>query len=248
MGVVIVTGAGRGIGAAIARELASKGDAVVVNYAASAAAAEALVASITSAGGKAIAVKGDVAKEADVDALFAVADALGPLTGLVNNAGIINHYARVEEMDPAAIRRLLDVNITGTLLCSGAAIRRMSTRHGGKGGSIVNITSGAAKLGGAGKYVDYAASKGAVDSLTIGLALELAGDGIRVNAVRPGLIDTEFHAMGGEPDRAQRVARDVPMGRAGTPEEVASAVVWLLSDAAAYSTGTTITVSGGRAI
>ncbi|MDR3475966.1 MAG: SDR family oxidoreductase [Devosia sp.] len=247
-GVVVVTGASRGIGAATACLLAAAGHAVVVNYAGNVEAATAVVAGIEQAGGVAIAVRGDVALGADVEHIFAAADRLGPLVGLVNNAGIINLKARVDEMSAEAVTRLLAVNVLGTLLCSKAAIRRLSSRHGGRGGSIVNVSSGAARLGAPGSYVDYAASKGAIDSFTIGLALELAGEGIRVNAVRPGLIDTEFHAMGGEPDRAARVANSVPMGRAGTADEVAQAILWLLSDAASYSTGTTITVSGGRAI
>jgi NAD(P)-dependent dehydrogenase (short-subunit alcohol dehydrogenase family) len=248
MGVVVVTGGSRGIGAATARALAAAGQAIVVNYAGNAAAAEAVVAAIAAGGGRAVPAQGDVASEADIERIFAAADRLGPLTGLVNNAGMINPMLRVADMEAAAIRRLLEVNVLGTLLASRAAIRRMSRRHGGKGGSIVNVTSGAARLGGAGAYVDYAASKGAIDSMTIGLALELAGEGIRVNAVRPGIIDTDFHAAGGDPERAARMASAIPMGRSGTSEEVAAAILWLMSDAAAYTTGSTIEVSGGRAI
>lgn len=247
-GVIVVTGASRGIGAATARRLAAAGYAVVVNYAGSAAQAAEVAAGIEHSGGKALAVRGDVSVPADVEAIFAAADGLGRLVGLVNNAGIINPAVRVDEMDPARIARLLAVNVTGTLLCSQAAIRRMSSRHGGKGGGIVNVSSGASKLGGPGSYVDYAASKGAIDTLTIGLALELAGEGIRVNAVRPGIIDTEFHAAGGDPARAARLGPGLPMPRAGTADEVAKAILWLLSDDASYSTGTTIAVSGGRAI
>jgi NAD(P)-dependent dehydrogenase (short-subunit alcohol dehydrogenase family) len=247
-GVMVVTGASRGIGAATARQLAALGYAVVVNYAGSADAATAVVAAIAAAGGAAIAVRGDVSVPADIDAIFAAADRLGRLVGLVNNAGMINPAARVDEMDPARIARLLAVNVTGTLICAQAAIRRMSTRHGGQGGGIVNVASAASKLGGAGSNVDYAASKGAVDTLTIGLALELAGEGIRVNAVRPGIIDTAFHAGGGDPERATRLAPGLPMQRAGTADEVAGAIVWLLSDAASYTTGTILAVSGGRAI
>jgi NAD(P)-dependent dehydrogenase (short-subunit alcohol dehydrogenase family) len=247
-GVVIVTGGSRGIGAATARALAAQGDAVVVNYAGNVDAATAVVRDIEQAGGVAIAVRGDVASEEDVEHTFAAADRLGVLTGLVNNAGIINRAARIDDMRADAINRLLAVNVTGSILCARAAVRRMSTRHGGKGGAIVNLASGAAKLGGAGAYLDYAASKGAVDSFTIGLALEVAGEGIRVNAVRPGIIDTDFHAAGGDPGRVARMGPSIPMGRAGTSEEVAAAILWLLSAAAAYTTGTTIEVSGGRAI
>jgi NAD(P)-dependent dehydrogenase (short-subunit alcohol dehydrogenase family) len=246
--VLIVTGASRGIGRATALLAASRGYAVVVNYATAVAAAEHVVSEIRHNGGTAVAVRGDVADPVDVEHVFAAADRLGTLAALVNNAGIINLRSRVEDMDPAAVTRLLAVNVLGTILCTQAAIKRMSTRHGGAGGGIVNLSSGAAKLGGAGTYVDYAASKGAVDTMTIGLALELAEEGIRVNAVRPGLIDTEFHAAGGEPDRAQRLAATVPVKRAGTSEEVARAILWLLSDDAGYCTGTTIAVTGGRAI
>jgi NAD(P)-dependent dehydrogenase (short-subunit alcohol dehydrogenase family) len=245
---MIVTGGSRGIGAATAKLAAARGYAVVVNYAGNVAAAESVCHDILAAGGVAQAVRGDVADEADIEHIFAAADRLGTLTALVNNAGIINPARRVEAMEAAAMARLLAVNVTGALLCARAAIRRMSSRHGGKGGGIVNLASGAAKLGAAGSYVDYAASKGAIDTLTIGLALELAGEGIRVNAVRPGIIDTDFHALGGEPGRAQRLAASIPMPRPGTAEEVARAILWLLSDEASYTTGTTIDVTGGRAI
>lgn len=247
-GVLIVTGGGRGIGAATARLGSAAGYSVVVNYAGNVEAAEHVCHDIHIAGGTAVAVRGDVADEADIEHIFAAADRLGPLTALVNNAGIINVAARIEDMDASKINRLLAINVTGSILCAKAAIKRMSTKHGGKGGSIVNLASGAAKLGGAGSYADYAASKGAIDTLTIGLALELAGEGIRVNAVRPGIIDTEFHAAGGDPERAARMASSIPIPRAGTSEEVARAILWLLSDDAAYSTGTTIDVTGGRAI
>ena len=246
--VLVVTGGGRGIGAATARLAARRGYAVVVNYAGNVAAAEAVCHDIHTAGGTAVAVRGDVAEPADVEHIFAAADRLGPLAALVNNAGIINVAARVEAMDAQSINRLLVVNVTGAILCAKAAIRRMSTRHGGQGGGIVNLSSGASKLGAPGKYVDYAASKGAIDTLTVGLALELAGEGIRVNGVRPGVIETDFHAAGGEPDRAAQMAPDLPIPRVGTPEEVANAILWLLSDDAAYTTGTTIDVTGGRGI
>ena len=247
-GVIIVTGASRGIGAATARALAALGHPVVVNYSASVDAATAVVSGIEHDGGVAVAVRGDVASEDDVEHIFAAADRLGPLAGLVNNAGIINLKSRVEDMDAAAVSRLMSVNILGPILCARAAIRRMSTRHGGQGGSIVTLSSGAAKLGGPGTYVDYAASKGAIDTFTVGLAQEVAAEGIRVNAVRPGLIDTEFHAMGGEPDRVARMLTSVPMQRAGTADEVANAIVWLMSAGASYATGTIITMSGGRAV
>ena len=247
-GVLVVTGASRGIGAATARLAAERGYAVVVNYAGNVEAAESVCATMIQAGGAAQAVRGDVADETDVEHIFAAADRLGTLTGLVNNAGIIGQTARVEDFDAERINRILAVNVTGSLLCAKAAIKRMSTRHGGKGGAIVNLSSGASKLGAAANYVDYAAAKGAIDSMTIGLALELAGEGIRVNAVRPGIIDTEIHASGGDPDRAARMASSLPIPRAGTAEEVARAILWLLSDEASYTTGTTIAVTGGRAI
>ena len=246
--VLVVTGGSRGIGAATAVLAAARGYAVVVNYAGNVAAAEAVVSHIQGAGGTAVAVRGDVARPEDVEHIFAAADRLGRLGGLVNNAGIIGRQARVDELDAARIERMLAVNVTGSFLCAGAAVRRMSTRHGGAGGGIVNVTSAAAKLGAAGNYVDYAAAKGAIDSFTIGLALEVAGEGIRVNAVRPGIIDTDIHAAGGTPERAAQMAPSLPIPRAGTPEEVAQAILWLLSEEASYTTGTTIAVSGGRAI
>jgi len=247
-GVLVVTGGGRGIGAATSRLAAASGYSVVVNYADNVGPAEALVAAIRADGGAAIAVRGDVSVSDDVEHIFAAADRIGPLAGLVNNAGVINPKGRVDEMDAARIGRLFAVNVTGTLLCSKAAILRMSSRHGGKGGAIVNVSSGAAKLGAPAAYIDYAASKGAVDTLTVGMALELAEEGIRVNAVRPGLIDTEFHAMGGEPDRLKRVRDIVPVKRAGTVDEVALAILWLLSPDASYTTGAILPVSGGRGI
>lgn len=247
-GVLIVTGGSRGIGAATSLLAAEQGYAVVVNYAGNVEAAEAVVAAIHGKGGEAIAVRGDVSLGEDVEHIFAAADRLGPLSGLVNNAGIVGRTSRVEGLDADRIARILAVNVTGSFLCAIAAIKRMSTKHGGQGGSIVNLSSAAAKLGGANFYVDYAAAKGAIDSFTVGLALEVAGEGIRVNAVRPGLIETEIHASGGEPDRAQRLASQVPMGRPGTAEEVAKAIMWLVSPESSYSTGTVVTVSGGRGL
>lgn len=247
-GVLVVTGGSRGIGAATALLAAERGWAVVVNYAGNVEAAEAVTAAIHATGGQAIAVRGDVADPADVEHIFAAADRLGTLTGLVNNAGIVGKTARVEDLDAARIARMLAVNVTGSFLCAIAAVKRMSTNHGGKGGSIVNITSAAAKLGGANSYVDYAAAKGAIDTFTVGLALEVAAEGIRVNGVRPGIIDTDIHASGGDPDRAQRMASQVPQGRPGTADEVARAILWLLSDEASYSTGTVVSVTGGRGI
>ena len=246
-GVMIVTGGGRGIGAATARLAASRGYAICVNYLSNSAAATALEAEIANAGGRAIAVAADVAKDADVIRLFDTArDKLGPLTALVNNAGILERQARLAEMEAARFERVFATNITGAFLCAREAVRRMSTRHGGKGGAIVNVGSMASKLGSPGEYVDYAASKGAIDSLTIGLAKEVAEEGIRVNAVRPGVIYTDIHASGGEAGRVDRVKSAVPMKRGGQPEEVARAILWLLSDEASYSTGTFIDVSGGR--
>jgi NAD(P)-dependent dehydrogenase (short-subunit alcohol dehydrogenase family) len=245
-GVLVVTGGSRGIGAAASLLAAERGWAVVVNYAGNVEAAEAVVSRILGAGGEAIAVRGDVADPADIEHIFAAADRLGPLSGLVNNAGIVGPTARVEDLTAERIARMFAVNVTGSFLCAQAAIKRMSTRHGGKGGSIVNVTSAAAKLGGANSYVDYAASKGAMDSFTVGLALEVAADGIRVNGVRPGVIDTDIHASGGDAERAHRMASQIPQGRPGTSEEVARAIVWLLSDEASYSTGSVLSVTGGR--
>lgn len=247
-GVLVVTGGGRGIGAATALMGAERGFAVVVNYASNAEAAQRVSARIIEQGGNAVAVRGDVSQPDDVAQIFAAADRLGTLTGLVNNAGMIQPSARVDEMDAARLARTFAVNVTGTFLCSREAVLRMSTRHGGKGGTIVNLSSGASKLGGASIYLDYAASKGAIDTFTVGLALEVAGEGIRVNSVRPGVIDTEIHASVGDADRVSRMAAQLPMPRAGTAEEVARAIHWLLSSDSSYSTGTTVTVSGGRAI
>lgn len=247
-GVLVVTGGSRGIGAATSLLAAERGWDVVVNYTSNVAAAEQICARIHAMGREAVAVRGDVSQPADVEHIFAAADRLGTLTGLVNNAGMILPIARVDEMDAARLARTFAVNVTGSFLCAGAAVKRMSTKFGGKGGAIVNISSGASKLGGAGIYLDYAASKGAIDTFTVGLALEVAAEGIRVNAVRPGVIETDIHASTGDPGRAARMAPQVPMQRAGSAEEVAKAILWLLSDNSSYSTGTTVTVSGGRAI
>jgi len=246
-GTLIVTGAGRGIGAAIARLAGARGYAVAVNYAGSEKEAVAVAAEIEAAGGRATAIQGDIAEEAGVLRLFERAEAaLGPLAGLVNNAGITGGFARADAIEAAALQRMLAVNVTGTILCCREAVRRISTRHGGKGGVIVNISSLAARTGGASEWVHYAASKGAVNSFTIGLAREVAAEGIRVNAVAPGLIDTELHAASGAPDRVGRMAPGVPMQRGGTPAEVAEGVLWLLSPAASYTTGTILEIGGGR--
>jgi NAD(P)-dependent dehydrogenase (short-subunit alcohol dehydrogenase family) len=245
--VVIVTGASRGIGAATARLAGERGYAVCVNYRRSQAAAEGVVADIERGGGRAIAVSADVAVDADVVRLFETVDArLGRLTALVNNAGIVEPQMRVERMDAARLARLFTTNVTGCFLCAREAVRRMSTRHGGTGGAIVNVSSAAARFGSPGEYVDYAASKGAIETMTIGLAAEVVAEGIRVNAVRPGLIHTDIHASGGEPGRIDRLRGSIPMKRGGEPIEVARAILWLLSDEASYSTGTFIDVSGGR--
>src|SRR5450830_52694 len=245
--VMLVTGGSRGIGAAVAQTAAAQGYAVCINYVNNQAAADALVQSIQQAGGRAIAVRADVAVEADILRMFATVDQeLGVITALVNNAGILEHQTRVDEMSVERINRVLLTNITGSFLCAREAVRRMSTRHGGQGGAIVNLSSMAAKLGGPGEYVDYAASKGAIDAFTIGLAKEVAAEGIRVNAVRPGLIYTEIHASGGEAGRVDRLKDAVPMKRGGTAQEVANAIVWLLSAEASYATGTFLDVSGGR--
>jgi NAD(P)-dependent dehydrogenase (short-subunit alcohol dehydrogenase family) len=245
--VVIVTGGGRGIGAAAAVLAAEAGYDVAVNYRSDEAAAMSVVGQIEARGRRAVAVQADMARESDVVALFEAVDAeLGRLDGLVNNAGVIGRVARLDEMDGARIDALMRVNVIGALLCAREAVKRMSTRHGGRGGAIVNMSSIAARLGGPGEFLDYATSKGAVDTMTVGLAREVAAEGIRVNAVRPGLILTEIHASAGVPDRAERLGATVPIGRAGTPEEVAETILWLLSDKARYVTGTLVDVSGGR--
>jgi NAD(P)-dependent dehydrogenase (short-subunit alcohol dehydrogenase family) len=247
MGVLLITGASRGIGAATARLAAESGYAVCVNYRRDQHAAEAIVKLIEGAGGQAVAVQADVSIEADVVRLFEECDArLGAPTGLVNNAAILETQTRVESIDAARLQRVLATNVIGPFLCARAAIARMSTRHGGPGGAIVNVSSGASRLGSPGEYVDYAASKGALDTFTIGLSRELADEGIRVNAVRAGHIYTELHASGGEPDRVERVKAQVPMKRGGQPEEVARAILWLLSDEASYTTGALLDVAGGK--
>ena len=244
--VLLITGASRGIGAATARLAAREGWDVVVNYANAEASARQVALDVEAAGRRAVIVKGDVSNPADIDAIFAAADTLGPLQGLFNNAGHVAGMGRVDELDHAALTRLFAVHVVGSMLCAAAAVRRMSTRHGGKGGAIVNMSSAASKLGTPGQYVDYATAKGAIDTFTLGLAMEVAGEGVRVNAVRPGIIDTEIHAAAGDPDRIARIGASLPMGRAGTAEEVANSVLWLLSPQASYVTGASISIGGGR--
>jgi NAD(P)-dependent dehydrogenase (short-subunit alcohol dehydrogenase family) len=245
--VLLVTGGSRGIGAATARLAAQRGYAVCLTYKSNRDAAQDVVGAIERAGGKALALAGDVGVEADVMRVFTQMDAaLGRITALVNNAGILEPHMRVEQMSAERLQRVLTANVIGSFLCAREAVRRMSTRHGGTGGAIVNVSSMAARLGSPNEYVDYAASKGAIDSFTVGLAKEVAAEGIRVNAVRPGVIYTDIHASGGEPDRVERIKGSVPMLRGGQPEEVARAILFLLSDEASYSTGTFIDVSGGR--
>lgn len=244
---LLITGGSRGIGAATALLAAQRGYAVAVNYTANSLAADEVVRQIRASGGKAIAVKADVGVEAQVMAMFETVDAkLGRLTALVNNAGVVDVAARVDEMSVERLKRMFDINVLGSFLCAREAVKRMSTRHGGAGGAIVNVSSVAARLGGSGQYVDYAASKGAIDTLTVGLAREVALEGIRVNAVRPGIIETDIHASGGQPDRTRQMAPMVPMQRAGSALEVARAIVWLLSEEASYSTGALLDVTGGR--
>ncbi|WBY00271.1 SDR family oxidoreductase [Ramlibacter tataouinensis] len=245
--VVLVTGGSRGIGAATARLAAARGWAVAVNYASNADAAQQVVRQVEQAGRRAIAVQGDVADEQQVVRMFADIDArLGRVTDLVNNAGVVDVSERVEQMSAARLQRIFAINVIGSFLCAREAVRRISTRHGGPGGAIVNVSSAAARLGSPNQYVDYAAAKGAIDVFTVGLAKEVAADGIRVNAVRPGLIDTDIHASGGIPDRVQRLAPEVPMQRGGSADEVAQAIVWLLSPEASYTTMSLLDVSGGR--
>ena len=245
--VLLVTGGSRGIGAATSLLAAQKGWAVAVNYTANSQAADDVVTQIQKAGGEAMSVQADVANEEQVLAMFEkVRSTLGPLQGLVNNAGVVDVSARLDQMSMARWRRMFDINVLGAMLCAREAIRQMSTLHGGKGGSIVNLSSAAARLGGPGQYVDYAAAKGAIDSFTLGLSKEVAAEGIRVNAIRPGLIDTDIHASGGVPNRVKELEHLVPAKRGGSAMEVAQAIVWLLSDEASYTTMSLIDVSGGR--
>ena len=245
--VVLVTGGSRGIGAATARLAARRGYRVCLSYVSNEAAARGVVAEIESKDGEAVAVAADVAVETDVLRLFDTVDrCFGRLDALVNNAGVLEHHMRVEAMSLGRLQRVLATNVIGAFLCAREAVKRMSTRHGGSGGAIVNVSSMAARLGAPNEYVDYAASKGAIDSMTIGLAREVAAEGIRVNAVRPGVIYTDIHASGGEPGRVDRIKGSVPMQRGGTADEVAQAILWLLSAEASYSTGAFIDVSGGR--
>lgn len=244
---ILITGASRGIGAATALMAAHAGYRVAVNYHSNAIAAQNLVSQIQAVGAIAIAVQADVADEAQVLSMFATVDAqLGSLHALVNCAGVVDVASRVDVMTVARLKRMFEINVIGSMVCAREAVLRMSTRHGGNGGAIVNLSSVAATLGSAGQYVDYAASKGAIDTFTIGLAREVAQEGIRVNAVRPGIIDTEIHASGGQPERARQLAATIPMHRPGTAPEVAAAILWLISAAASYTTGTLLDVAGGR--
>lgn len=245
--ILVVTGGSRGIGAATARLAAQKGYAVCISYLTNEKAATAVVDEITKTGGRAMAVAADLGREADVVRLFEQVDGgLGPVTDLVNNAGILERQTTVENMDQARLERVFAVNVFGSFIAAREAIKRMSVRHGGSGGAIVNVSSAASRLGSPNEYVDYAAAKGAVDTFTIGLAKEIAKDGIRVNAVRPGIVHTDIHASGGEPDRVERVKTGVPMQRGGQAEEIARAILWLLSDGASYTTGALLDVAGGR--
>lgn len=245
--VMLITGASRGIGAATARLAAQRGYALGINYRQQREAAEALVREIEAGGGRALALCADVGDEAQVLRMFEDLDrAFGRLDVLVNNAGMLERQMRLEDMDVARLERVLQANVVGSFLCAREAIKRMSTRHGGQGGAIVNLSSIASRLGAPNEYIDYAAAKGAIDSMTLGMAKELAADGIRVNAVRPGVIRTEIHASGGEPDRVERVRQAVPMGRGGEAEEVASAILWLASEEASYTSGALLDVGGGR--
>jgi NAD(P)-dependent dehydrogenase (short-subunit alcohol dehydrogenase family) len=246
-GTILVTGGSRGIGAACVKLLARDGYDVAINYARSAAEAEKLAGEVIAMGGMSVAIKADVGSEADVTDMFSQIDkAMPPLAGLVNNAGILFEKARLEEFSAERINETLRVNVTGSFLCAREAVRRMSTERGGKGGVIVNLSSAAARIGSPNEFIDYAASKGAIDAMTLGLSKEVAGQGILVNAVRPGLIHTDIHASSGQPDRVERLQGQVPMGRGGSAEEVAESIVWLLSPAASYVTGVLLDVTGGR--
>ncbi len=246
-GTIIVTGGSRGIGAATARRLAREDYTIHLTYRADAESAAEVVDGIVAAGGRARATRADLATPADIDALFAAVDAgHEPLAGLVNNAGMLENQCRVADLDADRLHRVMAANVVGPMLCAASAVRRMSRRRGGGGGVIVNVSSAAARLGAPGEYVDYAASKGAIDTFTRGLAVEVAGEGIRVNAVRPGYIHTGIHALGGDPDRVDRLAPTLPMGRGGHPEEVAEAIAWLMSEAASYTTGSFLDLAGGR--
>ena len=245
--VLIVTGGSRGIGAATARIAGSRGYAVCVNFLKNKVAAKQIVDKINADGGQAIAVGADISKEEEVLELFStVDDRLGKISALVNNAGILESQMRIEDMDSKRLNRVFLTNITGSILCAREAVKRMSIKNGGNGGTIVNLSSAAARLGSPGEYVDYAASKGAIDTFTRGLAQEVAEDGIRVNAVRPGFIETDIHASGGEPGRVERIKETIPLKRGGQPEEVARAIMWLLSSESSYTTGSLLEVSGGR--
>ncbi len=245
--IMLITGGSRGIGAATALAAAQAGYAVAVNYQSNSLAADEVVRTIRDSGGQAIALQADVSREDEILAMFARIDAKwGPLAALVNNAGVVDVSSRVDGMSVARLSRMLNTHVLGSFVCAREAVLRMSTRHGGSGGAIVNLSSAASKLGSPGQYVDYAACKGAIDTFTIGLAKEVAAEGIRVNAVRPGIIDTDIHASGGEPDRAQRLAPQVPMQRPGSAQEVANAILWLLSPQASYCTGALLDVGGGR--
>ena len=245
--IMLITGGSRGIGAATALAAAQAGYAVAVNYHSNSLAADEVVRSIRESGGQAIALQADVSREDEVMAMCARIDAKwGPLAALVNNAGVVDVSSRVDGMSVARLSRMLNTHVLGSFVCAREAVLRMSTRHGGSGGAIVNLSSAASKLGSPGQYVDYAACKGAIDTFTIGLAKEVAAEGIRVNAVRPGIIETDIHASGGEPDRAQRLAPQVPMQRPGSAQEVANAILWLLSSEASYCTGALLDVGGGR--